>query len=168
MTAMIRPLSVLFALALTALVALATGPAEPAHAQQYQGCQATVSDVTVMGGQTITVTGSGADSGAGVTADLTTTIGRGTADANGNFSFPATIPADFAPGTYTLTVDCANGGVTEITITVGEPTPGTGTIPKTGSDSTIPTTKIGIGFVAAGGLVLAVSRRRRWASAGST
>jgi len=159
-----RLLIVLFVLA---LADVATGPAAPAHAQQYQGCQATVSDVTVAPGQTITVTGSGADPGDTVTAAINSTIGSGDADANGNFSFPATVPADLSPGTYTLTVRCGDGA-TDIIIEVGLIPVSTGPVPRTGSNSPLPFAKLGIALIAAGGLALAVSRRRRWANVSST
>ncbi|HUF84027.1 MAG TPA: hypothetical protein VMQ81_05475, partial [Acidimicrobiia bacterium] len=89
----------------------------------------------------------------------------GTADANGNLSFPATIPAGLAPGTYTLTVSCGNGGVARMTIEVGLTDASGGPVAETGSNTTIPFTRLGIAAIAAGGLILAVSRRHRAAGA---
>lgn len=162
------------------------GAQTPSPNSNYQGCQAFVSDVTVVPGQTVTISGSGANSGDVVAVQLSGTpgnIGSGTADATGNFSFPVTIPDAIAPGVHTFSVPCGpDGGVASLTITVSGPGTGPGTtsgggvgngsattsvgsgsLPRTGTDNVIPLVKLGIAFVALGGLILAATRRRRWA-----
>ncbi|MDQ6698341.1 MAG: hypothetical protein M3Z46_12875 [Actinomycetota bacterium] len=150
----------------------------------YQGCQAFVSDVTVVPGQTITVSGSGADAGDTVTAALERTIGTGVADHNGNFSFSGTIPSTAAAGSQALTVACGpDGGIGTISITIGRADAGSGPIttsgaapgggqapghvgngslPRTGAGNVIPLIKLGVALIALGAVALAVARRRRW------
>lgn len=141
--------------------------AEPGSAQtpnsNYQGCQAFASDTTVVGGQTITVTGTGANPGDTVTAMIgPDTVGTGVADGNGNFSFPGTVLVTPSPDVSTLTVTCGpSGGAASITISAEVPRSGTGPLATTGAN-TLPLAKLGVALVAAGGLVLAVYRRRSW------
>jgi LPXTG-motif cell wall-anchored protein len=144
-------------------MAFVMGPT--ADAQEYLGCQAVLSDTTPDPGQTVTVSGTGAAAGDTVTARLNgSTIGSGTADSGGSFSFPATIPAGTAAGTATVNVDCGpNGGVAGVTITVSAARGGGG-VATTGSNSTLPLTKLGLSLVVVGGLFVAFSRRRRVAN----
>jgi LPXTG-motif cell wall-anchored protein len=122
----------------------------------YGGCSATVSDTTPSAGQVVTVTGSGAADGGAVSASFgDVEIGTGTADAQGNFEFEATIPSD-ASGEGSLAVDCGVG-VFPITLQVaGAP----GSIPRTGSSSTTPMVAIGLGAVATGAVLVGVARKR--------
>lgn len=172
------------------LFVVSAGAQTPSPNSNYQGCQAFLSDVSVRPGQTITISGSGANPGDTVTATIAGsvgTLGTGTGDATGNFSFPGTIPATAAPGAHAVTVACGpNGGVANITVTVGTAGSGSGPVttvgagagngqgsgsggagngalPRTGADRLIPLVKLGVVLVAAGGLILAASRRRRWA-----
>jgi len=160
------------------------GFVSPASAQapnpnsNYQGCQAFASDVTVPPGRTITISGSGANAGDTVTAALDQTIGTGTADSNGNFSFPGTVPSTAAPGNRTLTVTCGpNGGVAILNIditasgagggggpaTTAGPANGSGSLPRTGTGNVVPLVRMGIALIVVGALILAATRRRRWA-----
>lgn len=148
-------------LLIAALVLAAGGAsfASPAGAQNYGGCTATVSDTTPAPGQVVTVSGTGAGLSATVTASLDdATIGTGTADEAGEFSFSATIPAT-ASGAETLEVDCGGGSVDSVELTVGSGT-GAPTLPATGSSSTAPLAELAVGSLALGGIALAVSRRR--------
>lgn len=132
----------------------------PAGAQDgggnYGGCNATVSDTTVQPGQTVTVTGSGAAVGGDVSASIDgTEVGSGTADAEGNFTFSATIPAG-ASGNVTLSVSCGpNRGVDTVVLGVGADT-----LPETGSNSSFPMAQAGLAAVALGGALLGASRFR--------
>jgi LPXTG-motif cell wall-anchored protein len=123
----------------------------------YGGCSATVSDTSPEPGQEITVEGSGAADGGTVSATLDgTEVGTGTADAQGDFTFTATIPST-ATGSETLAVSCGpNRGTFPITLTV---VAGSGTLPATGSDS-LPLAWIGLGVLAAGATVMGGARLR--------
>lgn len=158
-------------------------------AQQYQGCQASVDELEVVQGATIVVTGSGAEPttappGALVTAGMPERIGSGFADANGNFEFPAVIPADAAVGSRVLTVDCDNAA-TSIVIVVGplvemRGPSGTSAVPSsrtpasnadtvepqlssTGAELAVPILRLAVVAVAVGAVAITASRRRRWA-----
>ena len=189
---MVRRLACSALLLLGATFALFAAPASaqtPSPNSNYQGCQAFVSDVTVVPAQPITVSGSGANPGDPVTAVLDTTIGTGVADSHDNFSFGATIPAAAVQGMSTLTVGCGpDGGTSAITLTIGPANAGAGPsagngattgngpsagngaglatpgpLARTGAGNAIPLMKLGVALVAVGGLLLAASRRRRWA-----
>jgi len=76
-------------------------------------------------------------------------------DANGDFS--ATLPADLSDGTHEITASAFAGEcVLGTTITKGGGAP----LPRTGSSDTMPLTRIGLAAVAAGGLLVLVSRKR--------
>jgi hypothetical protein len=161
---MIRRILVLGAIA---CAAVAVSLAAPAGAQAaYTGCTATLSDTTPDPGQVITVSGNTGHAGNTVGAFIgTTLIGSGVTDANGDFSFSATIPST-ATGTITVTIDCNVQKDTEvlgIQITVG----GGGGLVVTGSNDTLPLTKMAIALITVGGLALAASRRRSAAVARS-
>ena len=161
----------LVGLAILSVLAAAGLGALPAAAQtdNYQGCGAVLSDVTVDPGQTINVSGDGAAPGATVTATLdgTTVIGNGTADSSGVYSFSATIPANTSGGSHTIGVNCGpGGGVQGITIEVSAARAGGGgAVATTGSDSTIPLTKLAIALIVVGGVTVAFARRRRTSQA---
>ncbi len=138
--------------------------AGPAGAQAYGGCQATASSTNVSPGQTITVSGSGAQNNGTVVATIGgTQVGSGTADANGNFNFSASIPQS-ASGTVAMSVDCGGGAVASITLTVAVPatttTTTTATLSRTGAAHTASLTAVAVVMLAAGGLALLLSRRR--------
>jgi LPXTG-motif cell wall-anchored protein len=148
-------------LLIAALVLAAGGAAfaSPAGAQNYGGCTASVSDDTPTPGQVITVSGTGAALSGTVTASLDDAeIGTGTADAAGEFSFSATIPTS-ASGSEELTVDCGGGSVDAITLTVGT-AGGSGSLPATGSNSSLPLAQAAVAALALGGIALVASRRR--------
>jgi LPXTG-motif cell wall-anchored protein len=125
----------------------------------HDGCVATVSDTTPSPGQTVTVDGSGAADGGSVSATLDgAEVGSGTADAEGTFSFSATIPSS-ASGDETLEVSCGAGrGVASVSLTVSAS--GSGQLPATGSSSTAPMTTVGLAAVALGGAALGAARWR--------
>jgi LPXTG-motif cell wall-anchored protein len=168
------------------LLAFAPGVAS---AQTYGGGTVAVSDGTVVAGQTITAT-AGCFTGNVIFTLGDTAVGNGIADLDGNVSVQITIPADLAPGTYTLTATgeaCDGSGqrtvTTEITVVagtgVGDPgtgapgtgvgTPGavrvgvgTGTLPRTGAESTFPLLQAGTVLVLVGaGVLFSIRNRRR-------
>ncbi len=148
---MIRRMFILGALALVAL-------APAAHAQ-YGG--ASVSDSTVTRGDTVTVTA--IDCPAGSTVDFFldgSPLGSAVADAGGTAS--ADVVIDTTDGTHQITNSC-NDAV--LSITVSRPgaagvVRGPGALPRTGTDSSLPLTKIAVVLIAAGGLLIVVARDR--------
>lgn len=151
-------------------VVLAAGGAAlaaPAGAQEYGGCNLTASDITPTAGQTVTVSGTGADAGAALTASIDgTAIGTGTASATGDYSFSATIPAGAAPGAYTVTINCgaADSGIAVLDITV---VAGSTTLPRTGTDGALPMTAVALASLALGGVALAAAKVRRSTASGN-
>jgi LPXTG-motif cell wall-anchored protein len=163
-----------FVAAGVALVALAT----PAAAQQYPPPvnSFTVSDTTPTPGQTITATAQTFAAGASVTMTLTSdpvVLATATADGSGVVSTSATIPADTTLGSHTLTAagDAPDGSTLSLTVSLnvvpadGAGGGGTGNLPRTGDDSSIPLARIGLALAALGGVILAVSAKRRRSAA---
>jgi hypothetical protein len=151
------------------LVGFAVTPNASGQTDNYQGCGAVLSDVSVEPGQTITVSGNGAAPNTEVSATLDgTVIGTGTADASGVYSFEATIPQNTSAGSHTIGVSCGpGGGIQGVSVEVlgsGASRGGTG-VASTGSGSTIPLSRAAIALIAVGGLFVAVARRRRAAAA---
>lgn len=148
---MIRRMFILGALALVAL-------APAAHAQ-YGG--ASVSDSTVSRGDTVTVTA--IDCPVGSTVDFYldgSPLGSAVADAGGTAS--ADVVIDASDGVHQITNSC-NDAV--LSITVSSPgsagvVRGPGALPRTGTDSSLPLTKIAVVLIAAGGLLIVVARDR--------
>lgn len=153
--------------------------AAPAAAQQYPPAvnSLTVTDSTPTPGQTIGIEARTFAAGGQVTFTLSTgaVIATGTADASGVVSVEGTIPADTPLGEHTLTaVGPAPDGselslsVTLTVVAAGDDEAGesaSGSLPTTGSDSSIPLAKLGIGLAAVGGVVTAVAAKRRKAAA---
>ena len=157
----------LTALSLAAALAVFVGPAV-AQAQSYppSGESLTVSDSRVVVGESITISGGGADPGATVRFILHSdpvSLGSTTADSSGNFSAAVTIPSGTSAGTHTITA--VSNGVTLATISVvvaagSSGSSSSGDLPFTGS-STLPGIGIGVGLIALGSSLLLLSRRRR-------
>lgn len=138
--------------------------APAAAGDNYGGCSATVSDPTPSAGDVVTITGSGAADGGEVTATLDgDEVGSGTADAEGDFSFDATIPDD-ASGSETLSVSCGAGrGTFPLTVSVlgsgATAADGGDELPRTGSSSK-DMTLTALGTIAGGAALVALARRR--------
>jgi LPXTG-motif cell wall-anchored protein len=152
----------LTALALAAAFAVFVGPAALAQEYPPSGENLTVSDSRVVRGQSITISGGGAEPGATVEILIAgQVVATTTADEDGNFSATFTIPAGLEVGTYTITA-VSNGVVLstlEVVVT-GSGSTTSGDLPFTGS-STLPGIGIGIGLIALGSSLLLLSRRRR-------
>jgi 5'-nucleotidase len=170
---MVKRLIVCAALGVVALAA-------PAAAQQYPPAinSLTVSDTTPTPGQTITIEARTCEPGSTVTFSLgpgAVTLASATADAAGVATVQATIPADTPLGAHTITATCpAPDGSTltlSLAITVvpaGAATggdPGSGALPRTGQDSSLPLARIGLGLAAIGGVLTAVAAKRRKSAA---
>jgi hypothetical protein len=128
-----------------------------------------VSNANPAAGDTVTVSGTAATAGATIVIVLNNSdvLGNTTSAADRTFSVPVTIPAD-ASGAITLqafqlgdntdpVVGCPSQ-VADLSILApiaAEP------LARTGTNSTLPLTRLGFGLVAAGGLVILVTRRRK-------
>ena len=151
---------VLIALALVLAASVATGPVASA---QVSGEVATVTTpAQVQPGQQFRIFGSGCISG---TVDVTfngRTFTGVPVDNQGNWFLDVDAPG--TPGTYTVQSNCG-GTVATTTVEVLSAAAGPGqaptALPRTGDSSTTPLARVGLGAVVAGGILLAVARRRR-------
>ncbi|CAN5548984.1 hypothetical protein BH10ACT1_BH10ACT1_37350 [soil metagenome] len=95
-----------------------------------------------------------------------------TTDENGNFTVTFTLPAGATPGEYTVQATCGSVVQSELITVVGAtaaPIPGvpaspSGNLPRTGSNVDA-MGLVGAGLLAAGGLVLLGTRKRRTSAA---
>jgi hypothetical protein len=131
-----------------------------ARAQDYGGFSVTASKTTVVPGDTVTISGSGARPNSTVTATINgRSIGLGTASATGTFSFTVTIPSDVAGAVTVSVTDGSAANVGSVTLTVASTS--VEGLARTGSSDAIPATTIAIGLITAGAVALGISRRRR-------
>ena len=161
--------------ALTGCVALAGVFAAPAGAQVYppNQCSLALSVSAATPGQTIIIGSANCSPGfaAGATLEITLEsdpvhLATATADANGQFSTPVTIPEDATVGPHTVVAkgQGANGSTLTINaeLTIRSATAGAGApgaLAFTGSDS-LPLVWIALALLTVGtALVLAVRRR---------
>ena len=148
------------------VLAAVLGCAATANAQSsssYQTGSVGGSDTTPNPGQTITVSGTGCGAGETVNFFLDgQPAGSTTADQNGNFSGPVTIPPNEPAGTHTITAECGTH-VLGFEITVN-PTAATSSLSRTGSSSTIPLSGVAFALLAVGGFLVLAARRRRTSS----
>jgi LPXTG cell wall anchor motif len=94
-------------------------------------------------------------------AQSSVTLGRTTANADGEYSATLTIPAGTAPGVYTLTA--SSGGEVLSVATIRVVAAGVGDLPFTGA-TVLPGLAIGATLIVVGGLLLLSLRRRRSAA----
>ena len=161
---------------LGALLALGTR----ADAQQYPPAAnfLTVSDTTPTPGQTITITTGTYLSGSSITVTFFSQpvpLGSAVANAVGEGTLSATIPANASLGAHTITAEgtTAAGPLTQsvsVTVVAADGGAGAGTgartpLPRTGDDMSLPLARAAVVLVAAGGALLLVTRRRRHADA---
>jgi hypothetical protein len=157
-------------LAATALLLCLGAPvvtATPAFAQYGGTCGFVLSPTTVQPGSTVQVVGQNANPGEVLVFTIESiVVGTTTADENGNFTATLTIPADLAPGAYSVDVNCGNS-VSSQTLNVtaangnngnGENT--SGNLPTTGSN-TLLFLRWALALIAVGGLILLATRRQR-------
>lgn len=159
-------------LAALALVLVVT-PARPAAAQYEPPGTIAVSPVAPPPGATITVTVTGCRSDGGpvtITIDGAV-VGSATPDADATFSADVVVP-DTAGGDVEVVAACDSGLLrSTITVRIGdlpfdppegddEAAAGDGALPRTGSSTTGPLTRIGAVLLGAGALLMVVARRR--------
>jgi hypothetical protein len=142
---------------------------------QYGGVfEATISDVTVVAGQSVTIDGTCEDgTEVAVTIDdearAIVPLGTIPVDDDGTFSGSVTIPS-LAPGTYQVFAECGSEVLTIDVEVVAAGTPGTtptsggDTLARTGS-ATDTLAKVGGGLVLAGAAATLLSAKRRRATA---
>jgi LPXTG-motif cell wall-anchored protein len=163
---MVKRLIIWGALAVLAMAA-------PAAAQQYPPAvnSLTINDTTPCPGQVVTIEGRTFAPGGTATVVLSdpVTLGSATADANGVIALEATIPADTPLGAHTLTATgpAPNGQMLALSLAIQVPAAGdcgastaAGTLPRTGDDTSLPLAKVGLGLLAAGGIILSVAAKR--------
>ncbi|HKE76164.1 MAG TPA: LPXTG cell wall anchor domain-containing protein [Acidimicrobiales bacterium] len=167
----------LIAAAALAIVAMAA----PAGAQQYPPAvnSLTISDTTPTPGQTISIEGRTFATGSTATVTLFSdpvVLGSAIADAAGVFALQATIPADTPLGHHTITAEGTAPDGSPLSLSVSLTVVpaqgagagagnGSGNLPRTGSDSSIPLAKLGLGMLAIGGIATAIAAKRRKAAA---
>jgi LPXTG-motif cell wall-anchored protein len=162
-------------------VALVALMAAPAAAQQYPPGDnlITVSDTSPCPGQSVTISAQTFAAGGAVTVKIgDAVVGTPTADASGKVSVEATIPAGQQQGpvqvsatgpgaddspqlTVNAAVDVVACNETPPPTTPGGGAGGGSDLPKTGSDTTMTLVRVGVALAAVGGLLLAVSTKRR-------
>jgi LPXTG-motif cell wall-anchored protein len=166
----------------TGLVIALVLAASPAGAQQYPPSAffVSVSDTTVVPGQTVTVSGSVTPGASGVEVSffsVEVSLGSATPAVDGAFSLSATIPSDATVGEHTITAVDSTGLELSTGVTVvgaGQATAaaagaagaggtGGGGLARTGGES-LPLVGIAAVLLAGGGLLVLGSRRRRHAS----
>jgi 5'-nucleotidase len=141
--------------------------ASPAMAQYGGTCGFVLTPTTVQPGGTVQVVGQNANPNEVLVFKIgSITIGTATADADGNFTATLTIPADLAPGTYSVDVNCGNS-VSSQTLNVaaanannGNAENAAGNLPTTGSN-TLLYLRWALALIALGGLIVLASRRQR-------
>jgi hypothetical protein len=165
-------------LLLAALLVGAAFVAAPAGAQAGHGADdnyaALCSPLTVTGtpspGTTVTVSGTAATAGASIAIVILpdTVVGTTTSGPDRTFTKDVLIPANLDPSITTIQLQAFQIGDNTDPITgcpaqvaaldiVRPATP----LARTGSNSTLPLARLGFGLLAAGGVAMIVSRRRK-------
>ena len=147
----------LIALALVLSASVATGTV--ASAQVSGESPSVTTETGVLPGEEFRIFGSGCVQG---TVDVTfngRTFEDVPVDSQGNWFLDVDAPG--TPGSYTVEANCG-GTVTTTTVEVLSGTQAApSALPRTGDSSTTPLLRIGLGAIVGGGLLLAVTRRRR-------
>jgi len=163
------------AVALLATVAFVV-IAPTAGATPYPGgCTIQISKVTALPGDHLTVTASGYPAGAMVTFVLHSTpvtLGTAQADSSGVATLVFVLPAGTVPGVHVITASGAPAGdcdplvstnvmVDAATVSSSAPaTSGTGTLPRTGTNSA-ELFQLALVLIAVGGIITLATRKRR-------
>lgn len=156
--------------------------AAPAAAQQYPPSvnSLTITDATPSPGQTVGLEGRTFAAGASMAVVMnepTVDLGSASADDSGVASLETTIPADTSLGNHLITAvgQAPDGSELSLSVSINVvPADGAatvtpnanadgGSLPRTGGDS-LPLANIGLGLAALGGLILAVTAKRRKAA----
>jgi LPXTG-motif cell wall-anchored protein len=163
-----RPLVSLLVACFVALGVLVAGAVGAGAVEYPSDATLTVNDPTPACGQTVQVVGTGFLPDTTVTITIAgEVVGTTMSDADGNFTFPYTLPDPCisgeqliraTDGTNTLLVSITVSSTTQTTAT----TPAAGDLPVTGSsDTSLHLAQAGVLLVAAGGILLMATRKRR-------
>jgi LPXTG-motif cell wall-anchored protein len=133
----------------------------------YGGCvnNITINNFIVLPGGVIVLNGSGFLPNAVVTvtvASTPTVVGTPTTNAEGAFTLSFDAPTE--PGAHTITAtDGVNTQVIAFTVEgeTAAAVDSAGSLPYTGSDSSVPVAQIGAGLVAAGAVLVLMVRKRQ-------
>ena len=153
-------------LAVSALLLCLGAPvivASPAMAQYGGTCGFVLTPTTVTPGGTVQVVGQNANPNEVLVFTIgdPITIGTTTADSNGNFTATLTIPADLAPGTYSVDVNCGNSVSSQtLNVSAANAENAAGNLPTTGSN-TLLYLRWALALIALGGLIVLATRRQR-------
>ena len=147
---------VLIALALVLTASVATGTVASAQSGEIQSLS---TEQGVLPGEEFRIFGSGCPlSSVDVTFNGQTFPGV-PVDSQGNWFLDVTAPG--SPGSYTVQSDCGGTVATTTVEVLGGTQAAPAALPRTGDSSTTPLVRIGLGAIVGGGLLLAVTRRRR-------
>jgi hypothetical protein len=163
-----RLIGALFVALILGLGLLLAGPGTAGAVDYPSDATLTVNDPTPSCGQTVDVVGTGFLPDTLVTITIGgQVVGTVTSDANGNFTFPYTLPdacvdgeqtIRATDGTNTLLVSITVSSTTRATAT----TTASGNLPVTGSSgTTLHLVQVGVLSVAIGGILLVATRKRR-------
>lgn len=108
-------------------------------------------------GQPFAIAGTGCPAGT-VDIMLNGTVVADDVPVNSDGTFSTRVVAPSTPGTYTYSSVCGNTTVRVLSATPGQQG---GALPRTGTDSSVSLARVGIAAVAGGGVLVALSRRRR-------
>lgn len=132
-------------------------------------CELAVSTTQVRPGEPVAVSGGGFAPNSTVTLRFDSTqVGTAQTNATGVLSTTVTVPANAAPGPHTITAvgTDPSGRPRQLNATVsvlGVQVTRDGTLPRTGSSSTVPGGIAGIVLVGVGSAAIVAARRRRTA-----
>lgn len=132
----------------------------------------TISDTTVVIGESVTATATGLDPNTPATGTANSTplpLGTKTVSNAGTVSFTFAVPADFEAGPHSVTVTGIKNGasttlVVGFTVSAAGVTPttaGNNSLPRTGDDSSLPLTQGGVALLALGGGAVYVAKRHK-------
>ena len=163
----VRPAQVLVALFVAALLGLGlmvTGSGTAGAVDYPSNATLTVNDPNPVCGQTVNVTGTGFLPNTLVTITIAgQVVGTVMSDANGNFTFPYTLPVPCVDGEQTIrATDGTNTLLVNINVSSTTQTTVSGTLPRTGSsDTSLHLVQVGLLLVGVGGILLVATRKRR-------
>jgi len=137
------------------------------------GCTIQISNVTAIPGEQLTVTASGYPAGAVVTFVLHSTpvtLGTSLADSSGVASLVFNLPAGTVPGVHVITASGAPAGdcdplvstrlvVDAATVGTATAATGSGTLPRTGTNSA-ELLQLALVLIALGGIITLATRKR--------